>query len=34
MSKDEILALYEATRSKCFAAAEDADRGRIETLDT
>ncbi|MDB6164251.1 MAG: transporter [Xanthomonadaceae bacterium] len=26
MSKDEILALYEATRAKCFAAAEDADR--------
>ncbi|MBV2208248.1 MAG: MFS transporter [Thermomonas sp.] len=33
MSKDEILALYEATRTKCFAAAEDADqRPRIETL--
>jgi 2-oxoisovalerate dehydrogenase E1 component len=26
MSKDEILALYEGTRKKCFAAAEDADR--------
>lgn len=26
MSKDEILALYEDTRRKCFAAAEDADR--------
>ncbi|HVR82506.1 MAG TPA: thiamine pyrophosphate-dependent enzyme [Luteimonas sp.] len=26
MSKDEILALYEGTRRKCFAAAEDADR--------
>ncbi|MCY7354192.1 MAG: MFS transporter [Lysobacter sp.] len=26
MSKDEILALYETTRAKCFAAAEDADR--------
>ena len=26
MSKDEILALYEQTRRKCFAAAEDADR--------
>lgn len=26
MSKDEILALYEDTRKKCFAAAEDADR--------
>jgi 2-oxoisovalerate dehydrogenase E1 component len=33
MSKDEILALYEDTRRKCFAAAEDADkRPRIETL--
>jgi 2-oxoisovalerate dehydrogenase E1 component len=33
MSKDEILALYEETRRKCFAAAEDADsRPRIETL--
>jgi 2-oxoisovalerate dehydrogenase E1 component len=26
MSKDEILGLYEDTRRKCFAAAEDADR--------
>src|SRR5690606_20800857 len=26
MSKDGILALYEDTRKKCFAAAEDADR--------
>lgn len=26
MSKDEVLALYEATRKKCFAAAEEADR--------
>ncbi|HEX2595166.1 MAG TPA: transketolase C-terminal domain-containing protein, partial [Luteimonas sp.] len=26
MSKDEILSLYEDTRRKCFAAAEDADR--------
>jgi 2-oxoisovalerate dehydrogenase E1 component len=26
MSKDEVLALYEATRRKCFAAAEEADR--------
>lgn len=34
MSKDEILGLYEATRQKCFAAAEDADRRpRIETLE-
>lgn len=34
MTKDEILALYEATRQKCFAAAEDADRRpRIETLE-
>jgi 2-oxoisovalerate dehydrogenase E1 component len=33
MGKDEILSLYEATRKKCFAAAEDADqRPRIETL--
>ena len=33
MSRDEILALYEETRKKCFAAAEDADRRpRIETL--
>ncbi|RZA19481.1 MAG: MFS transporter, partial [Lysobacteraceae bacterium] len=34
MSKDEVLALYEETRRKCFAAAEDADsRPRIETLE-
>ena len=34
MSKNEILALYEDTRRKCFAAAEDADkRPRIETLE-
>ena len=34
MSKDEILAVYEETRRKCFAAAEDADRRpRIETLE-
>ena len=34
MSKDEILVLYEDTRKKCFAAAEDADkRPRIETLE-
>ncbi|MGJ4729241.1 thiamine pyrophosphate-dependent enzyme [Luteimonas sp. SDU101] len=26
MSKDEVLALYEDTRGKCFAAAEEADR--------
>ncbi|KPN20233.1 MFS transporter [Xanthomonas sp. Mitacek01] len=26
MSKDEVLALYEITRARCFAAAEDADR--------
>jgi 2-oxoisovalerate dehydrogenase E1 component len=26
MAKDEVLALYEATRQKCFAAAEEADR--------
>ncbi len=34
MSKDEVIALYEDTRKKCFAAAEDADsRPRIETLE-
>ena len=34
MSKDEVLALYEATRAKCFAAAEDADRRpRLSTLE-
>ena len=33
MSKDEILALYEDTRKKCFAAAEDADsRPRLTEL--
>ncbi|MCI4566495.1 thiamine pyrophosphate-dependent enzyme [Lysobacter sp. CFH 32150] len=33
MSKDEILALYEDTRKKCFAAAEDADsRPRLDSL--
>ena len=33
MSKDEILALYEDTRRKCFAAAEDADsRPRLTEL--
>ncbi|TWI11687.1 thiamine pyrophosphate-dependent enzyme [Aerolutibacter ruishenii] len=26
MSKEDVLALYEATRQKCFAAAEEADR--------
>ena len=26
MSKDEVVALYEATRKRCFAAAEEADR--------
>jgi 2-oxoisovalerate dehydrogenase E1 component len=34
MSKDEILELYEATRRRCFAAAEDADRRpRLQTLE-
>ncbi|MDQ2702390.1 MAG: thiamine pyrophosphate-dependent enzyme [Pseudomonadota bacterium] len=34
MSKDEILALYEETRKKCFAAAEDADsRPRLSSLE-
>jgi 2-oxoisovalerate dehydrogenase E1 component len=34
MGKDDILALYEDTRKKCFIAAEDADqRPRIETLE-
>ena len=33
MSKGEILALYEATRKQCFAAAEDADsRPRLTSL--
>ncbi len=34
MTADEVLALYEDTRKRCFAAAEDADRRpRIETLE-
>lgn len=34
MSKDEVLALYEDTRKKCFAAAEEADRRpRLQTLE-
>ncbi|BCT93448.1 MFS transporter [Lysobacter helvus] len=34
MSKDQILALYEDTRKKCFAAAEDADsRPRLTKLE-
>ncbi len=34
MSKGEILALYEETRAKCFAAAEDADsRPRLTSLE-
>ncbi len=34
MSKDEVLALYESTRKKCFAAAEEADRRpKLERLD-
>lgn len=34
MSKDELLALYESTRGKCFEAAEDADRRpRLSSLD-
>ena len=34
MSKDDILALYEETRVKCFAAAEDADsRPRLTSLE-
>ncbi len=34
MSKDGILALYEDTRKKCFAAAEDADRRpRLSSLE-
>ncbi|WP_149193997.1 thiamine pyrophosphate-dependent enzyme [Luteimonas suaedae] len=34
MSQDEILALYQDTRKRCFAAAEDADRRpRLSTLD-
>src|SRR5690606_39430044 len=34
MTKDEILESYEATRAKCFEAAEEADRRpRLETLE-
>ena len=34
MSKDEVLALYEATRKRCFAAAEAADRTpKLDRLD-
>jgi 2-oxoisovalerate dehydrogenase E1 component len=34
MSRDEVLALYESTRGKCFAAAEDADRRpRLQSLE-
>ena len=34
MSKDEVLALYEDTRRKCFDAADDADRRpRLSTLE-
>src|SRR5690606_30576754 len=34
MSKDEILEMYEETRKKCFAAAEDADsRPRLSSLE-
>jgi 2-oxoisovalerate dehydrogenase E1 component len=34
MGKGEVLELYESTRRKCFAAAEDADtRPRIQTLE-
>jgi len=34
MSKQAVLDLYEATRAKCFAAAEDADRRpKLETLE-
>ncbi|QDW65866.1 thiamine pyrophosphate-dependent enzyme [Luteimonas granuli] len=34
MSKDDVLDLYEATRAKCFAAAEEADRRpRLESLE-
>ena len=34
MSKDDVLDLYEATRQRCFAAAEEADRRpKIETLE-
>ena len=34
MSRDDVLALYEDTRKKCFAAAEEADRRpRLQTLE-
>ncbi|MGQ4659432.1 thiamine pyrophosphate-dependent enzyme [Lysobacter sp. F6437] len=34
MSKDEVLALYESTRKRCFAAAEEADsRPKLDRLD-
>src|SRR5690606_19674116 len=34
MSKDAVLELYEATRARCFAAAEEADRKpKLETLE-
>src|SRR3546814_16008665 len=34
MSKDEVLELYEDTRKKCFAAAEEADRRpRLSSLE-
>ncbi|HEU4773520.1 MAG TPA: thiamine pyrophosphate-dependent enzyme [Lysobacter sp.] len=34
MSKDQVLALYEATRKRCFAAAEEADRRpKLDKLD-
>ncbi|WP_133478030.1 thiamine pyrophosphate-dependent enzyme [Cognatilysobacter segetis] len=34
MSKDEVIELYESTRRKCFAAAEEADRRpKIQTLE-
>ena len=34
MSKDEVLALYEAMRTRCFAAAEEADRRpKLDTLE-
>jgi 2-oxoisovalerate dehydrogenase E1 component len=34
MSKDEVIALYEATRARCFAAADEADRRpKLEALD-
>ncbi|HEY4554976.1 MAG TPA: thiamine pyrophosphate-dependent enzyme, partial [Lysobacter sp.] len=34
MTKDEILALYESIRARCFAAAEDADRRpKLDRLD-